>query len=63
MATKANSELRAKIETAELKQWAVANRIGISESTLCKWLRVELSPERRAKVEAAINALTAKAKE
>ena len=63
MAEKANSELRERIEREGIKYWAIASVLHIDESTICKWFRRELSPERRAKVEAAINALTAKAKE
>ena len=39
---KANKELRKRITAAGLFDWQLALRLGISDSTLCKWLRVEI---------------------
>ena len=52
-----NFEIRKRIATAGLKHWQVADAIGISECTLCVWLRKELDGERLRRVQAAINAL------
>lgn len=43
---KTNSDLRLYFKGRNLKQWTVAFILGISESTLVRWLRFEL-PERR----------------
>lgn len=52
-----NKELRKAIEQARLPYWQVADAIGIHPTTLCVWLRHELTGERLARVEAAIAAL------
>ena len=55
----ANNAIRQQIAEAGLKHWEVADAAGISEATLCVWLRKPLANERRRRVLAAINALTA----
>lgn len=49
-----NQEIRDRIKESRVKQWEVAKAIGISEGTLCIWLRDELSEERKAQVMEAI---------
>ena len=56
-----NAVVRAAIAKAGLHQWQIADVIGISEGTLTRWLRTELSDERREKVLAAIDRLTGEA--
>ncbi len=53
-----NTVVRTAIAKAGLYQWQIADVIGISEGTLTRWLRTELSDERREKVLAAIDRLT-----
>ena len=55
---KANKGIRDRIAKHGLKQWEVAEAVGIYDCTFCKWLRTELSPERRTLVENAIDRLT-----
>lgn len=55
----ANLEIRSAISEAGLKHWQVADAAGISEATLCVWLRKPLSNEREKRVKAAINQLKA----
>lgn len=45
-----NEDLRNEIRIANVKQWEVADAIGISEMTMVKWLRKELSPDKKAMV-------------
>ena len=45
-----------------LKYWQLARRIGISPSTLCVWMREELTGERLEQVENAIEKLKAEKK-
>lgn len=52
-----NKEIRNEIEQSGLKYWQVAEAIGINQTTLCVWLRQELTGERREKVEKAIEQL------
>jgi transcriptional regulator with XRE-family HTH domain len=57
---KANKEIREKLERYRIRQCEVADQLGITECTLCRWLRQELKPDRKAKVEAAINEIVRK---
>ena len=54
MHMKANQNIRKMIETRRLKHCEIANKIGVSESTFCRWMRTELPPEKKAKIEKAI---------
>lgn len=54
-----NQEIKAKIKEAGLKQWQVAQRCGVVESTLIRWLRFDLPEERRKAIYDAIEALKA----
>lgn len=51
---KKNTDIRAMIESAGLKHWQVAETAGINSSTLCVWLRSDLSEERRSRILGAI---------
>lgn len=54
-----NLEIRRAIKSERLMQYEVAGKIGISEYTLCKWLRKELTDEQRTQILDAIAALKA----
>ncbi len=56
---KANQDIRRKIRILDLKHWQVAKEIGITEGTLCVWLRSPLSKEKKTKINNAISRLTA----
>ena len=45
-----NNDIRKLIKSSGLKHWQVAEAAGISESTLCVWLRSKLSNDRRATI-------------
>ena len=45
-----NEDLREEIRIANVRQWEVADAIGISEMTMVKWLRKELSEDTKAMV-------------
>ena len=45
------------IRVLRLHHYEVAERIGISETTFCVWLRSELTEERRSRVMKAIEEL------
>ena len=57
---KANKEIREKLARYRIRQCEVADQLGITEFTLCRWLRTELKPDQRAKVEKAIEEITKK---
>lgn len=50
-----NLELRMMIKQNRLRHYEVAEEIGISEFTFCKWLREELPEEKKKIVIAAID--------
>lgn len=52
-----NNDIRQMIKILRLRHYEIANRIGISETTFCVWLRNELTDERRNKVMKAIEEL------
>ena len=49
-----NKDLRNEFRIANVRQWEVAEAIGISEMTFVKWLRRELSEEKKKLVREAI---------
>lgn len=49
-----NTQIRAAIAAAGLKQWHVAERLGITESKFSRMLRHELTEEQRQQVLEAI---------
>lgn len=55
---KANQEIRDRILFNRLKNWEVAQAVGISDSRFSVWLRTELSDERKERVLKAIESLT-----
>ncbi|HGF7684112.1 MULTISPECIES: hypothetical protein [Enterococcus] len=54
---KANSEIRQIITNCRIKNWEVANKIGIADTTLSVWLRTPLSEDRKKRVLLAIEEL------
>lgn len=53
-----NLEIRTAIKQKRLYHYEVAEKLGITEITFCRWLRKELSSEQKQKVLSAINELT-----
>jgi len=49
-----NQELRNEMRIANVRQWEVADAIGISEMTMVKWLRKELDEDKKARVRKGI---------
>ncbi len=54
-----NLDVRQAIKTARLMHYEVATALGVSEYTLCRWLRTELSDDKKQSIYSAIKALTA----
>ena len=52
-----NAEIRDEMRRKRVLHWMVAERMGVSEFTLCKWLRHALSHEKETKIRAAIEEL------
>lgn len=53
-----NAEIREIIFKRNLKYWQVAQALQINPCTLSRWLRIELSSERAARVLKAINLIS-----
>lgn len=51
----ANAEIRELMRRKRIRHYEVAERLGISEYTFCKWLRRELTNEQKQRVLKAIN--------
>ena len=47
---KMNQEIKELIKASGTRQWKVAEALGISEGTLLRWLRFELSEERKGQI-------------
>ena len=52
-----NQDIKLKIKESGLKQWQVAQKCGVVESTFIRWLRSELSAERKDAIFNAIEEL------
>ena len=50
-----NQDLRDEMRIANVRQWEVAEAIGISEMTMVKWLRRELDDSKKALVREGIS--------
>lgn len=50
-----NKDLRDEMRIANVRQWEVAEAIGISEMTLVKWLRRELDDSKKALIREGIS--------
>ena len=49
-----NKDIKEMIKNAGLHQYQIADLCGISETTLVRWLRYELTPEKKEMIIAAI---------
>ncbi len=55
--TAANQDIREAVKGAGVYFWQIAKSYGIAETTLCRRLREELSPEEKSKILAIIEEL------
>lgn len=58
-----NLDIKAKIVGAGVKQWQVADQLGISVATFTRIMRHPLAPEKKSEIIAAIQAVSATHKE
>lgn len=56
---KANQQIREIMKSNSVLMWWVADRLGISENSFCRWMRHELPEDVRAKVLKAIDEIIA----
>lgn len=52
-----NQDIKTTIKAAGLHQWQIAKACGVNESTFVRWLRDELTEERRSMILKAVNDL------
>ena len=45
-----NEEIKSALKEAGLKQWELAEKIGVGETTLSRWMRTELPAEKKQKM-------------
>ena len=55
-----NDDLRNLRKTLKVKQWQIADALGISVNTLCVRMRKELTPDAKAKIIKVIEMLSGK---
>lgn len=53
-----NQEIRDKLRIRNIPQWRLAVEIGVSENTVCRWLRMPLSADKEARLLSALDQLT-----
>lgn len=53
--SKTNQEVREALQNKGMKQWELADMLGISEFTLTRWLRKELTEDKKELLLKAIN--------
>ena len=49
-----NAEIRQELRIANMPLWALADALGVSEPTITRWMRHELSEERQQQIMDAI---------
>lgn len=55
-----NKDIRNAMHISGVKQWEVAEQLGISEFTYCRWLRSEIPDEKKVLILKAIEDAKAK---
>ncbi|NQW98337.1 hypothetical protein HPY21_15465 [Bacillus stratosphericus] len=63
MYMKPNMEIRTAIESSNFFTWQIAQKVGIHENTFYRWMRTEMSEEKKGKVLTAITQLKQEQKE
>lgn len=58
MTSKANADIRKAARIADIPQWKICEHLGISEPTLTRWLRSELSEDKKQRIMDAISELS-----
>ena len=59
MKRKKNREVRDFLKAKRVFQWEVAERLGIHESSLIRWMRTELPEDKKKKIMEAASAIAA----
>ena len=54
-----NSDIKKTIKESRILQYEIAAQLGVSEYTLCKWFRKELTADQQRQILAAITEIKA----
>ena len=49
-----NIEIRILLDDSDIKHWQLAEELGVHEITVCRWLRYELTNDKKEKILKAI---------
>ena len=52
-----NEKFKKELRASDIPQWKLAQRSGISEATLVRWFREQLSEERQKRLDEALDSL------
>jgi ribosome-binding protein aMBF1 (putative translation factor) len=63
MDMKPNKEIRTAIENSDFFTWQIAQKLGIHENTFYRWMRAEMSEEKKGRILTAITQLKQEQKE
>ena len=55
-----NEQIRTALRCSDVKQWELAEQLGVSEVTVCRWLRAELPKDKKVQILQAIKDVKAK---
>ena len=55
-----NQQIRTALRCSDVKQWELAEQLGVSEVTVCRWLRTELPKDKKVQILQAIKDVKAK---
>ena len=55
-----NEQIRTAMFKSNVKQWEVAEQLGVSEVTVCRWLRSELPKDKKVQILQAIEDVKSK---
>ena len=55
----ANEQIRRKAREENVPHWKIAERLGVCDTTFCKWMRTEMPKEKREKILAIISEIAA----
>lgn len=50
----ANHEIRSRLRALNIPLWMLAEKIGVHENSIIRWLRTDLGEDRRKAIEGAI---------
>jgi len=61
MKLNANKEIREELRKNDIALWQLAEVLNVHEQTVCRWLRTELSPDKKQKITDAIIVIISRA--